>query len=113
MPIIAFSIVSLERLSVGVLNTSAVLVSWTHPQLPMRVQLYNYLVSYSEIRTSYTSSDRELYSGSVDAWENSVALAGLGSGVSYSVSVQSVVLEDGVLSDDAVLSENVTVYVPG
>ena len=100
----------LERLSVGVYNSSSVLVAWACPQLPFGVRVHSYTVHYAG--TAPSGSGRE-YTGRLTVWEGPAVVAGLRSDSFYQFWVHATVVEGSIQSDGIVSSENATVFVPG
>jgi hypothetical protein len=99
----------LEEFKVQLYNTSAVLVSWQHPQLPFGVRLQHYIVHYAR---SKISSPDEASTKSMS--ENYGVIGGLQSDTYYHFWIEAIFLEmDGRLQSTVVVSANASVFVPG
>lgn len=92
-------------------NASAVLVSWLPLQLPYGVQLQEYVVHYSQTRTTAHSIP---HTGNKTMPGNYGVVGGLSSGTYYHFWVEARVLEmDGTQPATVVSAPNATMFVPG
>ena len=117
-PLTCVSAARLEGFQLQVYNTSAVLVSWSPPQLPFGVQLKTYIVYYTQT-TPEPGSPHSLGSssgvGNTTMAENYGMVGGLYSNARYLFWVEAIVLEleGSIQTTSVVTARNATIFVPG
>ena len=86
------------------------MVSWAHPKLSAGVKLNSFLVHFS---ATYNDSEIMASSSLQAGWNTSALVMDLMSETFYTFWVQAVVIEEAFMSEDILLSGNITLFVPG